>query len=593
MNKSTTVIERPIGTAWMIILTILVGIVGGYGAILFRAMIGLVHNLFFEAQWSLNFNANLHASTSTWGWGVIFIPVIGSVIVNWITNTFAPEARGHGVPEVMDAIYYNKGRIRPVVSVVKAIASAISIGTGGSVGREGPIIQIGSAFGSSLGQLMHISPRQRIILIAAGAGAGIAATFNAPIGGLAFAVELMLVAINAFSVTMVAIATVIATFIGRFYLGNMPSFDVPSIAGFSNHVLPLKTLLLFVPFGVLMGAASALFIRTIYWAEDFFEAVFKNTYIRHALGMFFLGIVFYLFMRFSGHYYVDGVGYATILDVLKGLLSNPWFLLLLFAAKLLSTCLTLGSGASGGIFSPSLFLGATLGAFFATLLNYIGSHMSGDLGFQVNVILFAIAGMASMVSGATGAVITAITMTIEQTRDYADIVPITISVALAYAVRVKITAESIYTLKLSRRGHALPQGLQAAIFSARKAKEQMEESFVVYNESEAKNVCIKRQGKENPAYVLVENEGLVKGMIRQDLTYFMPEGTTQMNLNQHVQWVYQNTPWPDVLRLMKEDASTVILVAKKEHSEKLDDLIGVITAREVTKAAKRSAELVD
>ena len=163
-----------------------------------------------------------------WGPLVILVPVIGGIGVTWIVSNFAPEAKGHGVPEVMDAIYYKQGIIRPVVAVVKSLASALAIGTGAAVGREGPIIQIGSALGSTLGQLIRMPAGQRITLVAAGAGAGIAATFNTPIGGVLFAIELMLPEISVNTFLPVALATGTATFIGRLFFGPQPAFIVPT-----------------------------------------------------------------------------------------------------------------------------------------------------------------------------------------------------------------------------------------------------------------------------------------------------------------------------------------------------------------------------
>ena len=207
--------EQSLNSYAMLGFAFVIGLIGGLGSILFRGMIGIVHNVSFNGTFSFIFNANEHFRHSVWGVGIILIPVVGAVIVVWLTQTFAPEARGHGVPEVMNAIYYQGGKIRPVVAIVKAIASAISIGTGGSVGREGPIIQISAAAASLIGQVIRMSSRQRNVLIAAGAAAGIAATFNTPIGGLAFAMELMLVTISAVNVVLVAIATVTATAISH------------------------------------------------------------------------------------------------------------------------------------------------------------------------------------------------------------------------------------------------------------------------------------------------------------------------------------------------------------------------------------------
>src|SRR5271167_1931186 len=354
---------------WVMVLCALaVGVIAGFGAVVFRAMIGAFHNLLFLGQWSFDYDANVHTPPSPWGAWIILVPVLGAIGVAFLVKTFAPEAKGHGVPEVMDAIYHQDGRIRPIVAVIKSVASALSIGSGGSVGREGPIIQVGAAFGSTLGQLVAMPARQRALLIAAGAGGGIAATFNTPIGGIAFAVELMLPFATPSSLLGVALSCVTATYIGRTFFGVLPSFDVPSLSLIEGPDLAFSVLPWFALFGLITGVLAWLLTRCIYWFEDFFDAMPGNYYTRHVSGMLLVGLILYGFMVFSerlfgepDHYYVEGVGYATIMDVLRGDLTAPGFLLLLVFAKLLLTCLTLGSGASGGVFSPAMFLGAALG----------------------------------------------------------------------------------------------------------------------------------------------------------------------------------------------------------------------------------------
>src|SRR5271154_5753571 len=209
------------------LLALCLGVVTGIGAVLFRDLIGLIHNLLFAGHAAVHYDANVFTAPSPWGALVILVPVLGAVAVTFLVNNFAPEAKGHGVPEVMDAIYYKGGIIRPVVALVKSLASAIAIGSGSSVGREGPIIQIGSALGSTLGQILRMPPGQRIVLVAAGAGAGIAATFNTPIGGVMFAIELMMPEVSVRTFLPVALSTGTATFIGRFFFGPQPAFAVP------------------------------------------------------------------------------------------------------------------------------------------------------------------------------------------------------------------------------------------------------------------------------------------------------------------------------------------------------------------------------
>ena len=202
----------------LVILAFLIGIVAALGAVVFRYMIAVVHNLFFLGKFSFVYDANQFDPPSPWGPFIILAPVIGGLIVVWLVQTFAPEAKGHGVPEVMYAIYHNKGNVRGIVAVVKSIASAISIGSGASVGREGPIIQIGASFGSTLARKLHLARWQKITLLSAGAGAGIAATFNTPLGGVLFAVELLLPEVSNRTFLPVVVATATATSIGRYRL---------------------------------------------------------------------------------------------------------------------------------------------------------------------------------------------------------------------------------------------------------------------------------------------------------------------------------------------------------------------------------------
>ncbi len=447
------------------LLAMLIGLVGGCGAWVFRGMIAFLHNLFFLGKISFFYEANVHTPPGPWGPFIIFAPVVGAIGVTWLVQTFAPEARGHGVPEVMDAIYYNKSIIRPVVAVIKSLASALSIGSGGSVGREGPIIQIGSAFGSTVGQWLRIPAWQRTTLIAAGAGAGIAATFNTPIGGILFAAELLLHEVSVWTLVPVAIATASASYVGRFFFGPNPAFAIPELRISYFHLTHPLVLIAYVGLGLMIGLVSVVYIRSIYAFEDFFDEKIRNPYVRHTSGMLLLGIMMYVLLRQTGAYQIEGVGYATIQDVLSGTLKSFWLLLLLFALKLFATSLTLGSGASGGVFSPALFLGATLGGAYGIFLQHIFP------GITISPAAFAVVGMAGIVGGTTGAAITAIVMIFEMTLDYGVIVPMTTTVAIAYGVRKMISNESIYTLKLARRGHRMPTAMQANIQYMKPARE--------------------------------------------------------------------------------------------------------------------------
>jgi CIC family chloride channel protein len=439
-------------------LSILVGVVAGVGAVAFRALIAVFHNLLFLGKFSATYEANVHTPPSPWGPWVIFVPVAGALGVTFLVKNFAPEAKGHGVPEVMDAVYHRKGIIRPVVSVVKALASALSIGSGASIGREGPIIQIGSSFGSTVGQLLRLPPWQRITMIAAGAAGGIAATFNTPVGGVLFAVEIILHEVSERTLVPVFTATATATYVGQLFFGPHPSFAIPALETPFFAVAKPFVLVAYAGLGAIAGLVSALFIRSIYGCERFFEKYVKaGYYVQHMTGMLVVGLLMYALMHRFGHYYVQGIGYATIQDILSDVRYPLYLLLLLFAAKLFATSLTLGSGASGGVFSPALFLGATSGASWGVVLNHFFPALN------ISPVAFAIAGMGGVVGGSTGAAMAAIVMIFEMTLDYTVIVPMTLTVAISYAVRRSLIKDSIYTRKLTLRGEPVPEAMRADV----------------------------------------------------------------------------------------------------------------------------------
>jgi CIC family chloride channel protein len=577
---------------WMMVLCALaVGVIAGFGAVVFRAMIGGFHNLLFLGQWSFDYDANVHTPPSPWGAWIILVPVLGAVGVAFLVNTFAPEAKGHGVPEVMDAIYHEDGRIRPIVALIKSLASALSIGSGGSVGREGPIIQIGAAFGSTLGQLVAMTVRQRALLIAAGAGGGIAATFNTPIGGIAFAVELMLPFATPLSLLGVALSCVTATYIGRAFFGVLPSFNVPSLSLIEGD-LALSVLPWFALFGLILGALAWLLTRGIYWFEDLFDAMPGNYYTRHISGMLLVGLVIYGFMAFSeryfgqpNHYYVQGVGYATIMDILRGELTASGFLLLLVVAKLLVTCLTLGSGASGGVFSPAMFLGAALGGCFGTTLLYVFPDL------PMTPAHFAYAGMAGMVGGTTGAVLTGTIMIFEMTRDYTVILPVILTVVLACAVRSWLSPATIYTLKLVRRGEIAPQGLQARM-AERKSVHFMTANFRLLSQEQASKPDIVREALlRGQVVVVTAADRRILGVIDERSQLESPDGRLAPTAGCYVM-VDPEEPLNAVLRAIDQAGARLALVTRNVAAGD-QEVLGVITERAVAQLAYATARITD
>jgi len=571
-----------LGLVRLSLLAIVVGLVTGLGAVVFRDLIGLIHNITFLGVFSFDYEANVFTPPSPWGALIILVPVVGGQIVTFLITKFAPEARGHGVPEVMDAIYYQDGMIRPVVAVIKSIASALSIGTGAAVGREGPIIQIGSAIGSTLGQIVRMAPWQRITLVAAGAGAGIAATFNTPIGGVMFAIELMMPELSARTFLPVALATGTATFIGRIFFGIHPAFAMPTKLLASQSPASLDALLLYALLGALIGIAAAAFIRGLSYAEDVFDRI-RNPYLRNFVGMLIVGVLIYAFLIGAGHYFVEGVGYSTIQAILTGGLDLPALLIILFAAKLAATSISLGAGSSGGIFSPSLFMGATLGAAFGVLVQAI--HPMEN--FRPNHLRRHRHGRP--VGGGTGAAMTAVTMIFEMTRDYDLVMPSIVAVALAIGVRRLLSPENIYTIKLVGRGHFIPKALYANMFLVRRARDVMQKDVTLLAADAHFDAFLRQHGEEQGLRRVVVTRGNhIAGVVQVNTS--LRRGSEQaysgVRLGDVAQRNFTVARESDIMfdvvqRLTHRDAVMAIVVKDRSRARP-SDVVGIISKDQIT-----------
>ncbi len=581
-RKRDTVMENqqstrtPLNSFLLALIAVFVGVVSGFGAVAFRALIAFFHNLLFMGKFSLVYEANIHTPPSPWGPFVILVPVLGAAGVSFLVTHFAPEAKGHGVPEVMDAIYYNRGIIRPVVAAVKSLASGLSIGSGGSVGREGPIAQIGASFGSTLGQYIPMATWQRITLIAAGTGAGIAATFNTPIGGVLFAVEIMLHEVSVRILVPVAIATATATYIGQVFFGVYPAFVIPELQTPFFHLLNPLLIGSYFGVGIITGIGSAIYIRSIYFLEDIFDQKMPgNYYLRHMTGMLLVGVLMYLSMTFLGHYYIEGVGYAGIEDVLTGKLSGFNLLVLLFVLKLLVTALTLGSGASGGIFSPALFLGAMAGGAYGVALKAIFPFL------PVSPPVFALAGMAGMVCGSTGAAITALVMVFEMTLDYNAVLPLTVTVAASNGIRAVLSRETIYTLKLARRGHFMPNALRTNFTSLKHARTIMESPPAILPGSMPIEDFAKLVIQGDGSCFLVEDQKSILGIVSGNDALKALDAPSGMTLGELVEKNYitvsEESPLFEIVRRMRAEEANTAIVVPKGKPLATGNVVGMIT----------------
>jgi CIC family chloride channel protein len=423
---------QPPETVVLVTTALIIGLGGGLGAVVFRWLInGFTYISFERLKTPLSFMGPSY---------VLVAPAIGGLLAGPLIYFFAREAKGHGVPEVMEAVALRGGRIRPIVVVIKSLASSLSIGSGGSVGREGPIVQIGSALGSTIGQLLRLSDERIRNLVACGAAAGIAATFNAPIAGVLFALEIILGEFSVGYFSTVVISSVTASVVGRIAFGNVPAFVVPEYSMVSPWELALYVLL-----GGLAGLVAVAFVRILYWFEDLFDAWHFPEYIKPGIGGLLVGAIGLYFPH------VFGVGYQAIEDALLGkMLLSTMGLLILF--KVLATSLTIGSGGSGGVFAPSLFIGAMFGGTFGWLANQVLPNTTAAPG------AYALVGMAAVFAGAAHAPITSIIILFEMTNDYRIILPLMLATVVSTLLSQRLSRENIYTLKLTRRGIRLEQG---------------------------------------------------------------------------------------------------------------------------------------
>jgi len=412
-------------TRLLVVLALVIGVGAGLGAYAFRWLIAFVQGLFWAQG----------ASLIPWSpLATVLLPAAGGAVVGPLVYFLAREARGHGVPEVMVAIAEQRGRIRFRVVFIKALASAFCIGSGGSAGREGPIVQIGAALGSALGQLMNLPVGLLRTVLAAGAAGGIAATFNAPIAGVVFSLEVLLREFSARAFSIVVLASVTATVISRALLGDFPAFFVPAY-----ELRSAWELLFYALLGVLAAVVARAFTWSIYRCEDAFDAWQIPEYVKPVAGGLLIGLMGLALPQ------VFGVGYETVGDALKGNLSLG-LLATLVVAKLVATSITLGSGGSGGIFSPSLFMGAMLGGTVGRFFHTFFPDITAPSG------AYALVAMAAVFGGAAHAPITSIIIIFEMTSDYRIILPLMTSVVISTLISHFLSQETIYTLKLRRRG---------------------------------------------------------------------------------------------------------------------------------------------
>ncbi|MHC4234571.1 MAG: chloride channel protein [Planctomycetota bacterium] len=433
---------------FLIGVSIVIGAATGLGADMFYRLIEKARHLCYGG-------AEVGGLFGGRAYMLILLPALGALAVGFIVRYFAREAKGHGVPEVMDAIHRHGGVIRPRVSLAKAVASALTIGSGGSAGTEGPIIQIGAAIGSTFGQLLRVTRRQMGVLVACGVAGGIAAIFNAPIAGVLFALEIFLRDFSFRTFSPVVFASVLSCSVTHYIRPeDVGIFEVATLQR-AQYVFDGSELPFYLGLGVVCAVVAVVFIRALYFTEDLTDRIPLPGQFKPLLGAILLGGLGMAYWWLPGvlaepHRVPPffGNGYPVIEQAIGDNLFDfgTSLLLAVCALKILATCFTLGFGGSGGIFAPSLLMGAAVGGAFG-----LGLYSLGWIE-AASVTAYALVGMAALVAGTTHAPLTAIVILYELTRQPLVILPVMFAAIVATSGAQLLFRDSIYTLKLRRRG---------------------------------------------------------------------------------------------------------------------------------------------
>jgi len=479
----------------------LVGVAAGFIAYILYDLIGLFTNLAYYHAWSFHFRSPENTPFHYW---IIVIPVIGGLIVGFMAKYGSDKIKGHGIPEAMEAVLTTRSRIEAKVAILKPLSAAIAIGTGGPFGAEGPIIQTGGALGSLVGQFIATTASERKVLLACGAGAGMAATFNTPIAGVILAIELLLFEFRARSFIPLVIATTLATSVRWFLLGQHSMFSMdPHVLFDPIHGLPYYLLL-----GVICGFAAVGFTKFLYWVEDLFDHLPLDDLWHPAIGAFVLGVIGFFIPR------VLGVGYDTISDILHNNLALK-VLVLLMIFKALALVVSLGSGTSGGLLAPMFMSSAALGGVFAMVINHFlpGAHLSPGA--------YALVAMGAVFGAAARATFALIVFAFEITRDYNSVLPLMITCVIADMIALHYLPSSIMTEKLTRRGLTVPTDFEVGVLQVVKVSEVMRTDVHSILPEMKVGELAERMGREEPGFNMTQGlpicdaDGKLVGIVTQ------------------------------------------------------------------------------
>ncbi len=556
------------------VLSAAIGLVAGVIAFALYKMIGLFTNIFFFHRWSADFSSAQHNHL---GWTVIITPVIGGLIVGVMAKYGTSKIKGHGIPEAMEAVLFNRSRIAPRVAILKPISAAIAIGTGGPFGAEGPIIQTGGAIGSLVGQAFHTTAVERKVLLACGAAAGMSATFNTPIAGVILAIELLLFEFKSRSFIPLVIASTLATAVHMQLLGAGPMFQVHPMDFAIPRALPFYLVL-----GLICGLAAVGFSKLLYWVEDQFDKLPVDELWWPAIGALGLGIIGFFVPR------VLGVGYDTIGDILNGQLA--WKLLLVvMLAKAAALVVSLGSGTSGGLLAPCFMWSAAMGGIFAMVSNRFLP------GSQLSPGAFALVAMGAVFAAASRATFTFIIFAFEITRDYNSVLPLMLVSVIADGIAMLFMPNtSIMTEKLARRGLHVHQDYEADVLSQARVADTMERELPSISAGITVGELAERIAKHDPAVarhealLILDDAGKLSGIItRGDLLRALAEDSSGALTVQEAGSTHLVVTHPDELiaeaasEMLRYDIGRLPVVDRADHRNAVGYLgrSGVMAAR--------------
>ncbi len=559
-------IRLPTGVA-PFLLAVAVGIAAGLGSLALQEMVERFDDLFFNELGG--------ALTDAAGdWVILWVPVIIIVPITWLITRYAPETRGHGVPEVMRAVETQGGRIPLRTPIVKAVASALTIGAGGSVGREGPIVQVGAGLSSAIGRLTRQPQDTVVLMVAGGAAGGIAATFNAPIAGVFFALEVILRRFNVRNFTLVVVSAVVANMIAIGVEGDTPGLVIPPYELESSIEIGLYAIL-----GLAAAVVGVFWLRFLYLMEGAFALLPTSPYVKPVLAMLGVGALGFWHGELFGTGF-DAIEAASVDEIAMGTLA------ILLVVKPLATSLTLGGGASGGVFAPSLFIGAMLGGLFGNAFVEIAPDNVAPAG------AYAVVGMAAVFAAAARAPITSLFIVFELTRDYSLILPLMTAVAIATAFAQILTRDTIYSIKLAQLGVNVTDESARALVEELTVAETMTTNVpIVAEETPLEDLALAMSRSRGNVLAVSDESGSFRGLISASALTAALDRTGADLTARDLSVVSPLRVYPDdqlghVVALMADNDVRQLPVVARWNQRRL---LGMISQRDVLREVARRA----